>query len=430
MLVVRGDDAVAGRPGQRCQDEVDPVGRGVGQRDVVRVRDEERGDRGARLRHPVQEGDELVDLRAAHGELAGGLLVHRPHGLGGQGDRTCPRSGRCRQPVAGSICRIAAIFSESGMKGDTTPVSYRRTCSIPPPRRPRGRLRPSRADRDTRLAGRQPRPAGCPGGGRALASGRHRRSAPRRGSRARGRPHRLAGRSVVEPTEDADMLLLASPERMASAMAAAGVADGTTVVLYDDTLSYHAARAWWSLRAYGFDTARVLDGGYPAWIEGAHADRGWRRGGRAVAVHAPAPGAPPRDHGGCARPPRGPRRPAGGRSRTGRVPRLRGQRPTPGPHPGRREPPGRRDAPARLAAAPGPGRAPRPAAQGQRHPRPPPGLLRPVRRGGSQARLGPARSSATRTSPSTTVVGRTGAPGWTCRSTSNAVGRRAGGAVR
>ena len=74
--------------------------------------------------------------------------------------------------------------------------------------------------------------------------------------------------SVVEPTEDAGMLLLSSPERMANAMAAAGVADGTTVVLYDDTLSYHAARAWWSLRAYGFDTARVLDGGYPAWSEG------------------------------------------------------------------------------------------------------------------------------------------------------------------
>jgi thiosulfate/3-mercaptopyruvate sulfurtransferase len=73
---------------------------------------------------------------------------------------------------------------------------------------------------------------------------------------------------VVEPTADADMLLLSSPERMASAMAAAGVADGTTVVLYDDTLSYHAARAWWSLRAYGFDTARVLDGGYQAWSEG------------------------------------------------------------------------------------------------------------------------------------------------------------------
>jgi thiosulfate/3-mercaptopyruvate sulfurtransferase len=74
--------------------------------------------------------------------------------------------------------------------------------------------------------------------------------------------------TVVEPTPDADMLMLASPERMAEAMAEVGVGDGTTVVLYDDTLSYHAARAWWSLRAYGFDTALVLDGGYPAWAAG------------------------------------------------------------------------------------------------------------------------------------------------------------------
>jgi thiosulfate/3-mercaptopyruvate sulfurtransferase len=77
-------------------------------------------------------------------------------------------------------------------------------------------------------------------------------------------------RSVVEATESADMLLLASPERMAAAMSAAGVGDGMTAVLYDDTLSYQAARAWWSLRAYGFESARVLEGGYPAWADGAY----------------------------------------------------------------------------------------------------------------------------------------------------------------
>jgi thiosulfate/3-mercaptopyruvate sulfurtransferase len=49
-----------------------------------------------------------------------------------------------------------------------------------------------------------------------------------------------------------------------------GVGDGTSVVLYDDTLSYYAARAWWSLRAYGFEAVRILEGGYPAWLEGGH----------------------------------------------------------------------------------------------------------------------------------------------------------------
>ncbi|HYO44968.1 MAG TPA: sulfurtransferase [Candidatus Limnocylindrales bacterium] len=74
--------------------------------------------------------------------------------------------------------------------------------------------------------------------------------------------------SVVEATPDADMLLLASPGRLAEAMGAAGVGDGMTAVLYDDTLSYHAARAWWTLRAYGFESARVLEGGFSAWTDG------------------------------------------------------------------------------------------------------------------------------------------------------------------
>jgi thiosulfate/3-mercaptopyruvate sulfurtransferase len=74
--------------------------------------------------------------------------------------------------------------------------------------------------------------------------------------------------SVVEASDNAEMLLLASPGLMAATMGAAGVGDGTTVVLYDDTLSYHAARVWWSLRAYGLEAARILEGGYPGWVDG------------------------------------------------------------------------------------------------------------------------------------------------------------------
>ena len=32
-------------------------------------------------------------------------------------------------------------------------------------------------------------------------------------------------------------------------------------VLYDDTVSYFSARIWWSLHAYGFESARILEGG-------------------------------------------------------------------------------------------------------------------------------------------------------------------------
>lgn len=49
------------------------------------------------------------------------------------------------------------------------------------------------------------------------------------------------------------------------AMRALGV-DGTdTVVVYDTVGIYSCARAWWMLRAMGFDRVAVLDGGLPAW---------------------------------------------------------------------------------------------------------------------------------------------------------------------
>ena len=73
--------------------------------------------------------------------------------------------------------------------------------------------------------------------------------------------------SVVESAETGDALLLATPDRLATAMSRAGIGDGTSIVVYDDTLSYYAARVWWSLRAYGSESARILEGGYPAWLD-------------------------------------------------------------------------------------------------------------------------------------------------------------------
>lgn len=46
---------------------------------------------------------------------------------------------------------------------------------------------------------------------------------------------------------------------------ALGVNDTDTVVVYDAVGIYSSARAWWMLRAMGFDRAAVLDGGLPAW---------------------------------------------------------------------------------------------------------------------------------------------------------------------
>ena len=75
---------------------------------------------------------------------------------------------------------------------------------------------------------------------------------------------------VIDTPEGGDALLLAAPDRLGSVMSRAGIGDGTSVVIYDDTVSYFASRIWWSLRAYGYESARILEGGWPAWIEGGH----------------------------------------------------------------------------------------------------------------------------------------------------------------
>jgi thiosulfate/3-mercaptopyruvate sulfurtransferase len=76
--------------------------------------------------------------------------------------------------------------------------------------------------------------------------------------------------AVTQLPEGSNTFLLAPPEQMAETMARAGIGDGTSVVIYDDTLGYLASRVWWSLRAYGYDTARVLEGGWPDWVAGGH----------------------------------------------------------------------------------------------------------------------------------------------------------------
>jgi len=72
--------------------------------------------------------------------------------------------------------------------------------------------------------------------------------------------------------------MLLPAERFAEVMSAHGVEDGTRVVLYDSRDSIWAARVWWMLRAYGFDDAAVLDGGWTKWT----------REGRPVSSDPPA----------------------------------------------------------------------------------------------------------------------------------------------
>ena len=73
------------------------------------------------------------------------------------------------------------------------------------------------------------------------------------------------GLSETSADGDGPRLRLGTPTKVGATLRAAGVGDGATVIIYDDTLGLHAARVWWTLLAYGVKSGRILDGGYPAW---------------------------------------------------------------------------------------------------------------------------------------------------------------------
>jgi thiosulfate/3-mercaptopyruvate sulfurtransferase len=64
---------------------------------------------------------------------------------------------------------------------------------------------------------------------------------------------------------------LPEPAAFQAAMRAAGVGQDRAVVVYDDGDATIAARGWWTLRYYGHENVRVLDGGYRAWVGAGHA---------------------------------------------------------------------------------------------------------------------------------------------------------------
>lgn len=55
--------------------------------------------------------------------------------------------------------------------------------------------------------------------------------------------------------------------QFSAAMSGLGVGEGTRVVLYDSAINAWASRVWWMLRAFGFDDAAVLDGGWRSWTK-------------------------------------------------------------------------------------------------------------------------------------------------------------------
>jgi thiosulfate/3-mercaptopyruvate sulfurtransferase len=60
---------------------------------------------------------------------------------------------------------------------------------------------------------------------------------------------------------------LPSPQAFQDVMRRAGVRRDSLVVVYDDGDATAAARGWWTLRYFGHERVRVLDGGYHAWVD-------------------------------------------------------------------------------------------------------------------------------------------------------------------
>jgi thiosulfate/3-mercaptopyruvate sulfurtransferase len=70
---------------------------------------------------------------------------------------------------------------------------------------------------------------------------------------------------LCDPQNTEFMFPMPSASQFEAAMSRYGVGEGTRVVLYDDMVNIWAARVWWMLRAFGFDQAAVLNGGWKKW---------------------------------------------------------------------------------------------------------------------------------------------------------------------
>jgi thiosulfate/3-mercaptopyruvate sulfurtransferase len=95
---------------------------------------------------------------------------------------------------------------------------------------------------------------------------------------------------IIDP-EDPVPVQIAPSERFAEAMAARGIGDETCVIAVDHMGGQFATRLWWALCYYGHDKARVLDGGWNAWVnEGRAVDAGETAVARAVFTARPRAG--------------------------------------------------------------------------------------------------------------------------------------------
>jgi thiosulfate/3-mercaptopyruvate sulfurtransferase len=92
--------------------------------------------------------------------------------------------------------------------------------------------------------------------------------------RASGRDMYEAGHIPGAPYFDIDEIaapetglshMLPGPDLFATKIAALGISNETSIVVYDQNSFFASARAWWMFRAMGHEKTYVLDGGMQAW---------------------------------------------------------------------------------------------------------------------------------------------------------------------
>jgi thiosulfate/3-mercaptopyruvate sulfurtransferase len=76
---------------------------------------------------------------------------------------------------------------------------------------------------------------------------------------------------------------LPTAQAVEALMRRCGASNASHIVVYDQDLSYAAARAWWVLRYFGAQDVQVLDGGLAAWVAA----------GLPTSTDVPAPGTGP-----------------------------------------------------------------------------------------------------------------------------------------
>ena len=80
-----------------------------------------------------------------------------------------------------------------------------------------------------------------------------------------GAVYLAVGSALVNP-DDPVKGQVATAAQVEALLGRLGIDNQTTIVLYDDTNSLYAARAFWALRYYGHQAVRILDGGRKKWV--------------------------------------------------------------------------------------------------------------------------------------------------------------------